>query len=146
VGKLCAFFQGVVGFVGDVVDGEDEGREDSMVLDRAGWRNLGSVGEIGKDVEWERGRMSSLLEDVRDKSEWVDRASMGVFKSIKSGSSMIWPVRKASFRSIGSLAGDCPFGVVGALFVLPDILRRISILFCFTTPGVFEGRGGNPHI
>src|SRR5271170_2508646 len=91
--------------------------------------------------------MLSLLEDVRETSECIDRASMGVFKSIKSGSSMICPARKVSFRSMGLVVGDCPLGVVGKLLALPDIFRRMSILFCFTTPGVpFEGRGGNPQI
>jgi hypothetical protein len=41
--------------------------------------------------------MLSLLEDARDKSECIDRESIGVFKSIKSGSSMICPARNASF-------------------------------------------------
>ena len=90
--------------------------------------------------------MSSLFEDPRDKSDRTDWASGGEFKSIKSGSSMICPVRNDSSESMGLLTGDCAPGVVGTLD-LPDIFRRISILFCLTTPGVpFDGRGGNPQI
>lgn len=52
VGKLCAFFHGVVVFMGEVaVDGE-EGRDEPMVLEQDGGRGcLDSVGETGKVAE-----------------------------------------------------------------------------------------------
>ena len=94
--------------------------DELVVLEREGGSSLASAGEIGKEAEWDTGRMSSLRVDGREGVERIDWASRGMLRSIKSGSSMSWLARKASFWSIGSLLGDMFIGVTEAL-VLPDI-------------------------